>query len=115
MVDAMSGRFAFLNYGYTKRIEEDLDRIAEGAEKYQTVVTAAHAQLVREMDGFGGPRQKCPKCGKTLRHLVRAASKGQKAYDFWSCTGYPACRTSFDNKDGKPDFDRKTKRFEKDS
>lgn len=109
MVDAMSGRFAFLNYGYTKRIEEDLDRIAEGAEKYQTVVTAAHAQLVREMDGFGRPRYKCPKCGKTLRHLVRAASKEQKAYDFWSCTGYPDCKTSFDNKDGKPDFDGKTK------
>ncbi|MGC9196989.1 MAG: type I DNA topoisomerase [Syntrophobacteraceae bacterium] len=112
IIDTMIGKFAFLDYGYTKRIEEDLDRIAEGSEKYHTVVTEAHGQLVHEMDSFGVVRHTCPKCGKFLRHLVRAESKGQKAYDFWSCTGYPDCKTSFDNKDGKPDFEGK-KRFEK--
>ncbi len=100
----MTGRFAFLDYGYTKRIEEDLDLIAEGAKRYQAVVTAAHAQLAGELNGFGAPRYECPQCGKMLRHLVRAESKGQKAYDFWSCTGYPNCKTSFSNKDGKPDM-----------
>lgn len=104
VVDAMAGRFAFLDYGYTRRIEEDLDLIAEGAKRYQAVVTAAHAQLAGELNGFGAPRYECPKCGKMLRHLVRAESKGQKAYDFWSCTGYPNCKTSFSNKDGKPDM-----------
>ena len=27
--------------------------------------------------------------------------------DFWGCANYPRCRTTFDDKDGKPDFDGK--------
>ena len=42
---------------------------------------------------------KCPKCGKDM--ALRSGSKGQ----FWSCTGYPACRSTFDY--NKAEVDRK--------
>jgi len=42
----------------------------------------------------------CPKCGKAMR-LVPA--KGDRK-PFWSCTGYPECKSTADDKDGKPFF-----------
>ena len=44
---------------------------------------------------------KCPNCGSAL--VKRHGKNG----DFWGCTNYPRCRTTFDDKDGKPDFDGK--------
>ena len=41
----------------------------------------------------------CPTCGGAL--VKRKGKNGA----FWGCTNYPKCRTSFDDKDGKPDFD----------
>ena len=44
----------------------------------------------------------CPECKK---NLIRRTKGGKKGYDFYSCTGYPACKQSFKvGKDGKPDF-----------
>ncbi|MBQ3442695.1 MAG: DNA topoisomerase III [Selenomonadaceae bacterium] len=43
----------------------------------------------------------CPKCGAAL--IKRKGKNG----DFWGCTAYPKCRTTFDDKAGKPDFDGK--------
>jgi DNA topoisomerase-1 len=49
----------------------------------------------------------CPACSKPLRRKTLAAkddTKG-KGWDFWGCTGYPACRKTFNvGKDGFPDF-----------
>ena len=44
---------------------------------------------------------KCPNCGSAL------VKRNGKNGIFWGCANYPKCRTSFDDKDGKPDFDRK--------
>lgn len=44
---------------------------------------------------------KCPKCGSAL--VKRNGKNGA----FWGCAAYPKCRTTFDDKDGKPDFDGK--------
>ncbi len=42
---------------------------------------------------------KCPKCSKPMRRF-----KGEKG-NFWGCTGYQdGCKTSFPDKDGKPNF-----------
>ncbi len=43
----------------------------------------------------------CPTCGSAL--VKRRGKNG----DFWGCTNYPRCRTTFDDKAGKPDFDGK--------
>ena len=41
---------------------------------------------------------KCPTCGNAL--VKRKGKNGE----FWGCTAYPKCRTTFQDKDGKPDF-----------
>lgn len=43
----------------------------------------------------------CPDCGKALVHRQKP---GKDGYDFWGCTGYPACKSSFKNDAGKPAF-----------
>ncbi len=53
------------------------------------------ARLIKE----GAP--KCPNCGSAL------VKRNGKNGEFWGCTAYPKCRTSFDDKNGKPDFDGK--------
>lgn len=103
VIDALTERFGFLDYDYTRKIEEDLDLIAEGKQSYLTVVSTAHAQLTREMEGFGGPKHACPECGKPLRHRI------QDTYDFWGCSGYPDCRVAFDDDGGKPGAKREKK------
>ena len=44
---------------------------------------------------------KCPKCSSAL------VKRNGKNGEFWGCSAYPKCRTTFDDKDGKPDFDGK--------
>lgn len=45
-------------------------------------------------------KSKCPTCGKPMRLVP--AKPDRKA--FWSCTAWPECKTSADDKDGKPVF-----------
>ena len=52
-------------------------------------------RLIKE----GAP--KCPTCGSAL------VKRNGKNGEFWGCSAYPKCRTTFDDKDGKPDFDGK--------
>ena len=44
---------------------------------------------------------KCPQCQKPLR---RRQKRGKDGYDFWGCTGFPTCRSKYDNERGKPQF-----------
>ena len=53
------------------------------------------ARLLKE----GAP--KCPKCGSAL------VKRNGKNGEFWGCSAYPKCRTTFNDKDGKPDFNEK--------
>lgn len=43
----------------------------------------------------------CPNCGSALVKL-----KGKHG-EFWGCANYPNCKTTFNDKGGKPDFSRK--------
>ncbi|MBR4904154.1 MAG: topoisomerase DNA-binding C4 zinc finger domain-containing protein, partial [Selenomonadaceae bacterium] len=56
------------------------------------------ARLIKE----GAP--KCPNCGNAL--VKRKGAHGE----FWGCSAYPKCQTSFSDKDGKPNFDGKKSR-----
>lgn len=40
----------------------------------------------------------CPNCHKPMKRR-----KGKNGF-FWGCTGYPECKTTFPDKNGKPDF-----------
>lgn len=93
VVDALAGRFSFADFDFTTGMEQALDDIAEGKARYREVVGAAHARLVNELAAFTSATGKaCPKCGKPMRHKVKAAGKdGKGGYDFWGCSGWPEC------------------------
>lgn len=93
VVDALAGKFSFADFDFTKGMEQALDDIAEGKARYRELVGAAHARLVEELAAFTSATGKaCPKCGKPMRHKVKAPGKdGKGGYDFWGCTGWPEC------------------------
>ena len=93
VVDALAGRFSFADYEFTKGMEQALDDIAQGKARYRDVVSSAHARLTDELAAFTSATGKtCPKCGKPMRHKVKAAGKdGKGGYDFWGCSGWPQC------------------------
>jgi len=90
VVSGLRGRFSFIEYDFTKTMEQSLDDIAERKANYQEVVSLAHDQLSQELRTLAKQTGKiCPDCGKPLR---RNTKPGQ--WDFWGCTGYPSCRYS---------------------
>lgn len=103
LVDTLvKGQFGFIELPFTKELEEDLDRIAEGQRSYVAVVGEAYSRLQREMTGVAtsgalAPRHPCPNCGKPLR---RASKEGRT---YWYCTAYKdGCNTFMDDADGEP-------------
>lgn len=98
--DALVGRFRFAELDYTRGLEDELDQIAEAKADYQGVISAAWSALDDELgklDSAGiAAAHPCPACGKALHRR-----KGQYGF-FWSCTGYPECKTSLPDDKGKP-------------
>lgn len=89
----------------TARWEAELDEVSDGSLSLdifrdhqisgiiELIDTAKKLQLKPNSD-----LPTCPKCGKPM-----ARRKGPKGY-FWGCTGYPNCRTTCPDKNGKPDM-----------
>lgn len=49
--------------------------------------------------------QPCPSCGKPMRRIKKSKKDDpkKKGYDFWGCTGFPDCKSTFQPaKDGTP-------------
>ena len=46
----------------------------------------------------------CPDCGKPLRRQSRVSRRTGKAFTVYNCSGYPRCKASFFENNGKPDF-----------
>lgn len=72
-----------------------------GCSAYQeTGCTGAMADVDGKPGAKPGPvlsKFLCPDCKSPLINRVKKGS-----YDFWACSGYPKCKSSFENKDGKP-------------
>lgn len=101
--DALKGKFRFIEVGFTKNLEEALDKITAGERTYSEVVHAVHDVLKAELQAIGvthtdqkretpkpavdasGEAVKCPKCGKTM--VQRSGAKGA----FFGCSTYPKC------------------------
>lgn len=99
VVDSLVGKFAFIDLGFTRDVEEDLDRIAQGQAGYKGVIGKVHEQLRRElatMEVSATPRHPCPECGKPLRRI-----KGKSGH-FWGCSGHPDCSVTLPDEGGKP-------------
>jgi DNA topoisomerase-1 len=104
IVDHLCPAFSFIEYEFTRGMEESLDRVAEGQESYSGVVSQLHARLSGELANFKSKAQAslpdCP-CGQGKLHLVKGKNGA-----FWGCSGYKnGCRNSYPDKDGKPDFE----------
>jgi len=104
VVDALTGKFAFMDLGFTRDVEEDLDRIAQGQASYGSVIRNMHEKLQRELTTMQPtPKHPCPQCGRPLVHRIKP---GKKGYDFWGCSGFKdGCKTTYKSKDGNPYFD----------
>jgi DNA topoisomerase-1 len=99
VVDALVDKFQFIDLGFTREVEEDLDRIARGELAYRPVITKVHEQLRRELKSLqvaGAAVHPCPECELPMRRI-----KGRSGH-FWGCTGHPACTVTLADEDGRP-------------
>ncbi|RRD71932.1 MULTISPECIES: type I DNA topoisomerase [unclassified Desulfovibrio] len=96
IVSGLCGHFSFIEYDFTRTMEQSLDDIAEGKAEYGAVIASAHDQLSREVQEFAKTTGKvCEKCGKPMVHRVKKPGKdGKGGYDFWGCSGWPECKES---------------------
>ena len=75
-----------------------LEDFLAGQVKFTSkLVTAATTAKFADAEGVF----KCPNCGSAM------VKRNGKNGEFWGCSAYPKCRTTFDDKAGKPDFDGK--------
>jgi len=102
VVDSMVKKFAFMELGFTRDVEEQLDRIANGAALYKAVVSDIYQQLQGEVATFKQtvvPKFPCPKCGKALRRIKKKESDEY----FWGCSGFSeGCKHACEDHNGKP-------------
>ncbi len=86
-----------VDYQFTARMEEDLDKIAEGKAKWERVmhefytpfaatVAKAQAEMPVTKTGPEPIGRACPDCGKEL--VIRYGRYGK----FIACSGFPECR-----------------------
>ncbi|MBQ4132969.1 MAG: topoisomerase DNA-binding C4 zinc finger domain-containing protein, partial [Desulfovibrionaceae bacterium] len=100
LIDALLGKFSFLEFNFTKELESALDSIAAGKAVYTEVVSAAYDILTGESEKMTAENlYPCPDCGKPMRHKVKA---GKDGYDFWGCSGYPHCTATCADDNGRP-------------
>ncbi|MCP4522880.1 MAG: hypothetical protein GY828_01540, partial [Candidatus Gracilibacteria bacterium] len=83
-----------MEYKFTKNVEEDFDKIAEGNESYVSILdTFWNNTLKKDLEEAGEKAEKviekvgkqCPKCNSDLIYRFSKAGK------FIGCSGYPEC------------------------
>lgn len=109
VVDQLCGRFSFIDYEFTKNIEDVLDAIAVGKKQYVDVVKMIDEKLDAELSSLPQVEQtksnvqvtefKCGACDKPL-----AKRPGKTGGHYFACTGYPDCKQTYAEHEGKPFF-----------
>lgn len=90
---------SIVDFAFTARMEDDLDKIAEGEREYKGVLQEFYAPFKENLDKKEVELKKqvseteltgevCEKCGKPM------AIKFSRYGKFLACTGFPACRNS---------------------
>lgn len=97
-----------VDYDFTAKMEENLDDIADGKQKWQPVISEFYdpfkknlMQKDKELDKKKITEEttdeKCPKCGQPM--VIKMGRFGK----FLACTAYPECKTTKPlGEDGKP-------------
>lgn len=98
----MKAGFAFMELDFTRDMESQLDRIAQGEASYRDVVSSFHTPLQQELIGVQvngelKAAHSCPNCSAPMRKLVRSGKP-----TIWFCTGGDECKTFMDDDKGKP-------------
>jgi DNA topoisomerase-1 len=85
-------RDQFIEIGYTREIERELDQVAQGTKRWTDMLHEFHAELTPKLESaMDEPHEKakadpspyaCPQCGRRLEY--RLGGKGE----FLSCSGY---------------------------
>lgn len=87
-----------VDYQFTANMEEELDKIAEGAEEWKPLIKNFYEPFVKDikdkeeelskkdMTVLAQSDEKCPECGKNL--VVKLGKYGR----FLSCSGFPECK-----------------------
>jgi DNA topoisomerase-1 len=107
LVDTLVGRMSFIDVGFTRELESQLDEIAAGRAQFGQVVGQANSALTTELRALQAqlaakaPAYACPSCGQPLTHRMKP-----KKFDFWGCRAYPECKTSLPDQGGVPDFSK---------
>lgn len=106
LMNVLRDNFQFLNYDFTKILEEQLEGIATGKANYKTLLAAVHKRLQTELAAFKAKvpvEFPCPKCS---RGLILNPAKNKKSSPWWGCSGYEAdnsgCDYMAEDVDGKP-------------
>ena len=98
VVLALTGRFSFVDFDFTKKFEELLDDIAQGKKTYLELTAALDTRLQHELKAFTAaviPAERlCPNCRHPLKRLYKPGK-----YDFFACN---ACQARFSSVNGKP-------------
>jgi DNA topoisomerase I len=89
-----------LDVEYTRNLEEDLDKIEEGEEDYESTLSSFYKKFAKDLKSAakGMPNLKegvepsppvtCDKCGKPM--VIKAGKFGL----FLACSGYPECENT---------------------
>jgi DNA topoisomerase I len=111
VVDSLVGNFLFMEYGFTKNLEEELDNIAEGKADYVQVVTLANDQILKELAhvratvpsasrsasangaGSSGPADGIATCPVCKQGRIRQQKNDDPSKSFWGCTGFKKDKT----------------------
>jgi DNA topoisomerase-1 len=89
-----------LDVNYTRELEEDLDKIEEGTENYESTLSSFYKKFQKDLkraekemlnlkEGYEpDPAVTCEKCGKPM--VIKAGKFGL----FLACSGYPDCENT---------------------
>lgn len=99
VVDLLVEHFpAIVDYQFTADVEDQLDKIADGDVKWQTVIANFYTPFEKNLEEkeevlkkadftkLGESDEKCPECGKVL--FIKLGKYGK----FLSCSGFPDCK-----------------------
>lgn len=97
VIDLLKENFSqIVDIDFTARIEEELDKIADGEQDWQTVIKdfyePFHSNLLKKYDevekkNFDKPTdKKCPKCGSPM--IIKLGRFGE----FYACSAFPECK-----------------------
>lgn len=88
--------------------EKELEEVSQGSMSLEEFTSRQTDKIRNFLDNAKAidivPSQdvaKCPECGKIMKRR-----KGQNGF-FWGCSGYPDCKATAPDKNGKPDFSAK--------